>query len=211
MGNFKKCNLGENYESDKLNVVLFVSRNKDNKNIDGFKERRNAFTTTKNASELFEKFEAFAAEGKFGEMSRMYFSVNPRSNAKTFKALQHKMLDGEFNLSSLPQRVAALAALKENAYDSQNLKWLFDFDPVMGLDTEKLLQSFLSDMQLAHELTPTKHGETRPKMNVEVYKTPNGYSVVVDQRFDTRTLLEVWNNVELKRDGLLCVKWQTFG
>ncbi len=97
MGNFKKCSLSENYESDKLNVVLFVSRNKDNKNVDGFKERRNSFTTTKNASELFEKFEAFAAEGRFGEMSRMYFSVNPRSNAKTFKALQHKMLDGEFN------------------------------------------------------------------------------------------------------------------
>lgn len=211
MGNFKKCSPCENYESDKLNVVLFVSRNKDNKNVDGFRERRNAFTTTKNADELFEKFEAFAAEGKFGEMSRMYFSVNPRSNAKTFKALQHKMLDGEFNLSSLPQKAAALAALKENAYDSQNLKWMFDFDPVMGLDTEKLLQSFLADMQLAHELTPTKHGETRPKMNVEVYKTPNGYSVVVDQRFDTRDLLKVWNNVELKRDDLLCVRWQAFG
>lgn len=211
MGNFKKCGLCENYESDKLNVVLFVSRNKDNKNVDGFKERRNAFTTTKDASELFEKFEAFATEGRFGEMSRMYFSVNPRSNAKTFKALQHKMLDGEFNLSSLPQKAAALAALKENAYDSQNLKWLFDFDPVPGLNTEKRLQSFLADMQLAYELTPTKHGETRPKMNVEVYKTPNGYSVVVDQRFDTRKLLKVWHNVTLKRDDLLCVKWQTFG
>lgn len=45
-------------------------------------------------------------------------------------------------------------------------------------------------MQLAHELTPTKHEETRPKMNVEVYKMPNGYSVVVDQRFDTRNLLK---------------------
>lgn len=207
MGNFKKCNCGENYESDKLNVVLFVSRNKDNKNVEGFKERRNAFTTTKNADELFEKFEAFANEGRFGEMSRMYFSVNPRSNAKTFKALQHKMLDEEFNLASLPQRVAALAALKENAYDSQHLKWLFDFDPVEGLDTEKLLQNFLQDLKLCHELTQTKSGEARPKMNVETHKTSNGYAVVVDQRFDTRDLLKTWTNVELKRDDLLCVRW----
>ena len=207
MGNFKKCNCGENYESDKLNVVLFVSRNKDNKNVEGFKERRNAFTTTKNADELFEKFEAFAAEGKFGEMSRMYFSVNPRSNAKTFKALQHKMLDQEFNLSSLPQKVAALAALKENAYDSQHLKWLFDFDQVPGLDTKSLLENFLSDLQLAHELTQTENGETRPKMTAHTYKTPNGYAVVVDQRFDTRELLATWTNVTLKRDDLLCVKW----
>ena len=207
MGNFKKCSCGKNYESDKLNVVLFVSRNKDNKNVKDFKERRNAFTTTKNAEELFEKFEAFAAEGKFGEMSRMYFSVNPRSNAKTLKALQHKMLDQEFNLSSLPQRVAALAALKENAYDSQHLKWMFDFDPVEGLDTEKRLQSFLFDLKLCHKLTQTKHNETRPKMTVKTYKTPNGYAVVVDQRFDTRELLETWTNVELKRDDLLCVRW----
>lgn len=207
MGNFKKCNCGENYESDKLNVVLFVSRNKDNKNVKDFKERRNAFVTTKNAEELFEKFSAFAREGLDGEMSRMYFSVNPRSNAKTFKALQHKMLDQKFNLSSLPQRVAALAALKENAYDSQHLKWMFDFDPVEGLDTEKLLQSFLFNMKLCHELTQTKCHETRPKMTVETYKTPNGYAVVVDQRFDTRELLETWTNVTLKRDDLLCVGW----
>ena len=53
MGNFKKCNCGENYESDKLNVVLFVSRNKDNKNVKDFKERRNAFVTTKNACKAF--------------------------------------------------------------------------------------------------------------------------------------------------------------
>lgn len=122
MGNFNKWNRDEDQESDKLNVVLFVSRNKDNKHLQDFTERRNTFTTTKDAVELYEQFQAFVRKGKIGEMCRMYVSVNARSNSKTFKALQHKMLDHEFNLSSIPQRVAALAARKENAYDSNHLK-----------------------------------------------------------------------------------------
>ena len=44
-------------------------------------------------------------------------------------------------------------------------------------------------------------------MNVVVHKTPNGYGVVVNQRFDTRELLTKWTNVELKRDNLVCVEW----
>lgn len=207
MGNFNKWNRDEDHKSDKLTVVLFVSRNKDNKDLPNFTERRNAFTTTKEPEELRNQFQAFVTQGRHGEMCRMYVSVNPRSNAKTFKALQHKLLDHEFNLSSLPQRVAALAALKENAYDSKHLKWLFDFDPVEGKDTENLLQEFLADVQNCHETTQTKKGETRPTMTVETHKTPNGYGVVVDQRFDTRELLDKWTNVELKRDDLLCVRW----
>ena len=207
MGNFNKWNRDEDHESDKLNVVLFVSRNKDNKHLEDFTERRNAFTTTKDAVELVEQFQAFVRKGKIGEICRMYVSVNARSNSKTFKALQHKMLDNEFNLSSMPQRVAALAARKENAYDSNHLKWLFDFDPVEGKDTDTLLNEFLKDVQSCHEDTQTKRDQARPTMTVETHKTPNGYGVVVDQRFDTRSLLDKWKNVSLKRDDLLCVDW----
>lgn len=80
-----------------------------------------------------------------------------------------------------------------------------------GLDTEDLLDNFLQDLELSHKLTRTKRGEARPKITIEIYKTPNGYAVVVDQRFDTRNLLEKWTNVTLKRDDLLCVRWSTFG
>ena len=155
------------------------------------------------------QFKAFVEAGQPGEFSRMYVSVNPRSNSKTFKALQHKMLDDEFNLSSLPQRVAALAAKKENAYDSAHLNWLFDFDPVEGQDTETSVYKFVEDLLLAHENTQTKKDQKRPQMSVKLHKTPNGYAVVVDQRFDTRQLLENYPNVELKRDDLLCYAWET--
>lgn len=207
MSNLNKWNRDEDHDSDKLNVVLFVSRNKDNKHLQNFTERRNAFTTTKDANALDEQFQAFVRKGQIGEMCRMYVSVNARSNSKTFKALQHSMLDHEFNLSSLPQRVAALAARKENAYDSKHLKWLFDFDPVEGQDTDELLKEFLLDMQSCHENTQTKRDQSRPTMTIETHRTPNGYGVIVDQRFDTRSLLDKWKNVSLKRDDLLCAKW----
>ena len=187
MSNFNKWNRDENLDSDKLNVVLFVSRNKDNKHLKNFTERRNAFTTTREFEDIKDQFKAFVEAGQPGEFSRMYTSVNPRSNSKTFKALQHKMLDSEFNLSSLPQRVAGLAAK----------------------DTEKLVHKFVEDLLLAHENTKTKNGQKRPKMSVKLHKTPNGYAVIVNQRFDTRQLLQDYQNVELKRDDLFCYSWDT--
>ena len=207
MGNFNKWNRDEDHNSDQLTVVLFVSRNKDNKHITNFTERRIAFTTTKEPEQLFNQFQAFINRGQPNEMSRMYISVNSRSNTKTFKALQHKMLDHEFNLSSMPQRIAALAALKENAYDSKHLNWLFDFDPIENKNTDQLLQKFIQDIHRYHESTRTKNGQSRPPITIKTHKTPNGYAVVVNQRFDTRELLTKWTNVELKRDDLFCLKW----
>lgn len=193
---------------DKLNVVLFVSRNKDNKHLETFKERKVSFVTTKDFEEIKSQFQVFVNDGQVGEFSRMYVSVNPRSNSKIFKALQHLMLDQEFDLSTLPQKVASLAAKVENAYgDKQH--WLFDFDPVEGQDTEKLVYKFIEDLLVAHDMTQTKKGQKRPPISVTLHKTPNGYAVIVNQRFDTRGLLQDYPNVELKRDALLCYTWGT--
>ena len=110
MSNFNKWNRDENFDSDKLNVVLFVSRNKDNKHLENFSERRNAFTTTRNFEDVKHQFKAFVEQGQVSEFSRMYVSVNPRSNSKTFKALQHKMLDTEFHAFDLSDRNQTLKA-----------------------------------------------------------------------------------------------------
>ena len=208
MGNYNKWNRGEadTNPATPIHVVLFVSRNKDNRHLENFQERRNTFVTTQTVEQLQSKFEAFLQNGQPGEMSRMYMSVNPRDNAKTQKALIHQLVDEQYNMATLPQRVAGIAARKENAYGEKQ-KWLFDFDPVEGEDTEKLIEEFVCDVQHHHEHTRTKNGQTRPHMNIEVHKTVNGYAVVVDQRFDTRELLTKWTNVELKRDDQLCVAW----
>ena len=103
--------------------------------------------------------------------------------------------------------IAAIAAKKENAADSKHLKWLFDFDPVEGENLDELVNAFVDDINHYHNNTRTKNNEKRPTINIDGYKTPNGYAIIVDQRFDTRELLQKWTNVELKRDDLLCAKW----
>lgn len=206
MSKFAKTVPDVKSDLDKLNVVLFVSRNKDNKHLETFKERKVSFVTTKGFEEIKSQFQVFVNEGQVGEFSRMYVSVNPRSNSKTFKALQHMMLVQEFDLSTLPQKVASLAAKVENVYgDNQN--WLFDFDPIEGQDVEVLLTKFVADLHIAHETTQTKKGQKRPPISVTLHKTPNGYAVIVNQRFDTRQLLQQYPNVELKRDAMLCYDW----
>ena len=210
MGNYNKWNRDEvdNNIETPINVVLFVSRNKDNKDIEDFKERRNAFVTTRNHNDfrLIEDFYAFVRKGKPNEMCRMYFSVNPRSNNKTQKALMHQLIEEQYNMATMPQRIAAIAAKKENAEDSKHLKWMFDFDPVDGENLDDLVNSFVDDINHYHNNTRTKNNEKRPPINIDGYKTPNGYAIIVDQRFDTRELLQKWTNVELKRDDLLCAK-----
>lgn len=189
-----------------IHVILFKSRNKDNKHIEGFKERSNSFISSKSYSELLPDFKVFVEKGVKGELCRMYISVNPRSNSKTFKELQHKMIDGEFDLSTLPQKVASIAALKGNADDSKNLKWLFDFDPIPNTDIKESVKEFVEDVKTCYENTERK--DDKP-INIEVRKTLNGYAVIVNKRFDTRSLLNKWKNTELKRDAMLCCNWNT--
>ena len=193
-------------ENKTIHVILFKSRNKDNKHIAGFKERTNSFISSRSYAELLPDFKAFVEKGVSGELCRMYMSINPRSNSKTFKALQHKMIDGEFDLSSLPQKVASIAALKGNADDSKNLKWLFDFDPTPNTDIKESVKEFVEDVKTCYENTERK--DDTP-INVEIRKTLNGYAIITNKRFDTRWLLNKWKNTELKRDAMLCCNWDT--
>ena len=189
-----------------IHVILFKSRNKDNKHIEGFKERSNSFISSKSYSELLPDFKAFVEKGVKGELCRMYMSINPRSNSKTFKALQHKMIDSEFDLSTLPQKAASIAALKGNADDSKNLKWLFDFDPIPDTDIKESVKEFVKDVKTCYENTERKNNTP---IDIEIRKTLNGYAVIVDKRFDTRSLLNKWKNTELKRDAMLCCNWDS--
>ena len=79
MMNFSNSNRDEDFDSDKLNVVLFVSRNKDNKHLETFKERKVSFVTTEGFEEIKSQFQVFVNDGQVGEFSRMYVSINPRS------------------------------------------------------------------------------------------------------------------------------------
>lgn len=203
MRNVYKWNL-EDVRKEEIWTILFVSRNKDNRDVENFKQRKKSFVSTKKPEDLLKEFDVFVNEGVENEFSRFYVSINSRSNTKTFKALQHKMLDEKFNLATMPQRIAAIASKTENAYEKN--KWLFDFDPIENVDLEESLKSFVEDVKQAYNETDNR----KENLEITIHKTPNGYAVITNQRFDTRKLMGKWkNNVELKRDALLCYSWKT--
>lgn len=213
MGNFKNMHK-EQENDDALTVIVFMSRNKDNKEIPGFKERRKAFTVpnksldTKDGNIAINRlFYNFVKDGKPGELSRLYMSVNKRSNEKTFIALQHEMLNGKFNLATMPQKIASIAARKENAYDPKNLFWLFDFDRIDGLSENEFddkIQEFVEDVKLTCFLNTGTNSDDLVLMR----KTVTGAAVIVGNHFDTRELLKKWPNITLKRDDLMLIMWK---
>ena len=213
MGNFKNMHK-EQENDDALTVVVFMSRNKDNKEIPDFKERRKAFTVSEKSLNTKDGriavnrlFYNFVKDGKSGELSRLYISVNKRSNEKTFIALQHEMLNGKFNLATMPQKIASIAARKENAYDPKNLFWLFDFDRIEGLTDDEFddkIQEFVEDVKLTCFLNTGINSDDLVLMR----KTVTGAAVIVGNHFDTRELLKRWPNVTLKRDDLMLIMWK---
>lgn len=194
MNNFKWST--ESFNDKPINIVLFVSRNKDNKDVPNFVERRKSFITTKdvfNDADLLQKFTHFMKEGVYGEMSRMYVSINSRDGQKIHKQLIHFLIDNpDFNLCSIQSKLAGIAAQKECAKEK---KWLFDFD----------IEDYNKAIEFAEDIK-----NIEPDIDGTLYCTPNGYAIVTNRGFDTRRLFEKWtDNVTLKRDAMLCAEWGT--
>lgn len=168
-------------------TVLFKSRNKDNKHLEGFKERSKTFLSDKSFEELEDKFEQFVDEGVEGELSRFYKSVNSRDIKKANTKLVHYLIDNsEFPPHKLQTKLVSLASEKNCAAES---KWLFDYDFDEGAGA---IQDFVQDtIKLVDE------------SKIRILPTVSGYAVTVTQGFDTRVLLKKWENVSLHRDGQL--------
>lgn len=181
-------------ENIEYKVVLFMSRNKDNTDVEGFKPRRTSFLTTKSEEELMEEFNLFLNKGVKGETSRFYISVNARDNTKIKKKLLFKLIEqDDFQLYKLQPILAGLAAEKDCAKEH---KWLFDFDKV----DEIALNNFINDISAIDDT-----------VKICTKRTPNGYAVIVDHGFDTRTLMDKWKDfVEVKKDDMLCVHWDKY-
>ena len=74
-------------------VINFISRNKDNANIEGFKPRSKSFLTEGFLNkELDEKFKDFIEKGMDGEFSRFYVSINRVDETKVKKELARNFL-----------------------------------------------------------------------------------------------------------------------
>lgn len=181
-----------NSPTDKVKVVLFVSRNKDNKDLENYEERRMSFITDKESDDkyILNKFNHFVEDGVAGELSRMYFSVNARHLPTVRKQLIHFLIDeDDFNLCSIQSKIAGIAAKKGCAVEK---KWLIDYD-----GPEERITECEQDLWNA------------VKERIIEYKTPNGYAIVIPHGFDCREFSEKWKDIAaIKKDDMLCVRWE---
>ena len=178
-----------------MKAVFFVSRNKDNKHVKDFKERKRVFFYKKCPLLLLKSFNDFVEKGKENEVSRLYISVNTRNEEKAKKDLICDLVSNDnFDLTKINAKATSVAMMSKNAVTK---KWLFDFD----VTDESQLQLFLNDIYEMSGLL---------KNQVNHFNTPHGYAVITERGFDTRNLLEKWKGaVELKRDAMLLYDFQT--
>ena len=200
MSNLNKWYKTEKEQTD-LRVISFVSRPKDNIEVEDFSSRKTSFISTMTDEELVPIFEAWAKQGKKNEFSRMYVSLNKRNHKTVQLSLMHYLLDHQdLNLGSLDSRIAMIAAQPEHALES---KYFYDFDA----DAEQL-KDFLSDLAIAYEETKKINKKLTGEFTFSVRTTPNYYAVVLEQRFKTDWVEEKWKGlVELKKDALYCAAW----
>ena len=184
-------------EEGSLYVVLLISRNKYNRNVENFTEIKQSFVYHSvhpmTDERLKEKFKDFLSGGVPGETCRLYVSVNKRDEEKAKKALMVELITkDDVKLSRIAAITASICAKKENAAEN---KWMFDFD----INDESKLKEFVRDIK---DLNVVSH--------IETHRTAHGYAVIVEHGFDTRKLLDKWGkDVELKRDDMLLVCWDT--
>ena len=188
---------------DNLYVYCFISRNKDNKDVKGFKTRSKAILAyAEDFGKIEKEFKEWAAAGVPGERTRFYRTLNARTEDKIRDAFMVHLIKNKplTTTKSYSNLLASIAMEAENRAESM---WIFDFD----IDDEELVDVFIDDIK---QFTTIYWNENQEKiamlgMDAKKYKTPNGYAVVVPHGFDTRNLLEEWKeyDITLKKDDLL--------
>ena len=186
MGNFTRDASQERWNSDEpIWAVMFISRNKDNKNLEGFRERRLSFLSTRVNDEEYmaRKFKSFVNDGIDGEMSRMYVSVNSRNVYKSKKELLHYLIDNmdSYNLAALDGIDVKIAMKREMAAEK---KRLFDID----INDESKVNEFVNDLYARGATDET----------VKVHKTRNGYAVIIERGVDLRGLVDTMPDAKFK-------------
>lgn len=171
----------------KTYAVMFVSRNKDNREVKGFKERRMAFLSDRDPETLIPRFKRFVRDGVDGEVCRFYRSANPRDLEKARKKLIVALVEADSpdTLLRIEARTVSIAMTAECAAER---KWLFDFDNENDDDLREFMSNVIHDGGFEE---------------VSFYSTPHGFGVIAPHGFDTRSLMAKWGACcDLKRDAM---------
>lgn len=174
-------------EKRKAYAVMFVSRNKDNREVKGFKERKMAFLSDRDPETLIPRFKRFARDGVDGEVCRFYRSANPRDLEKARKKLIVALVEADSpdTLLRIEARTVSIAMTSECAAER---KWLFDFD----CNDEQKVMEFMDDVI-----------DDGGFDQLSFYATPHGFGVIAPHGFDTRSLMSKWGECcDLKRDAM---------
>lgn len=179
-------------------VALFVSRHKDNKEVENFHPRKES-RLVEHIKDCSADFHKFVEQGVLGETSRFYISVSERDMNKTRIELGCRLIKEPVNLTNLNPLVISTAMLPQHEIDK---KWLFDFD----CPDKTLANKFLMAVR-------------NMDVTADIYDTPNGSAIVAEHGFNTRIMLPAWNEylksinpeygIELKRNAMLVVNWDT--
>lgn len=177
-------------------IASFVSRNKDNRHIDGYKQRGKEFLVKNNyVNDLKQNFDEFVNEGLDGELCRFYVSANIRDMEKVKNGILHKIIDmdNEQLANGLDNKLISVA-MKSNC--AKTKFWLLDVD-CSNEDIVLEIQNYINGLNI--DILNTSH-------------TINGFHIVVNRGFDTREFLEKYGDiVEVHRDGQLLYTWKTKG
>ena len=170
-------------------VVLFKSRNKDNKHIEGFKENSKQFLVT-DMSKVSEKFEQFVSKQPECVLCRCYISVNKRNGDLIQKQLISYLALNDMDLSKIENKTVSIAMLPQCATAK---KWLFDFD----YENEEQILEFIEDIK-----------NIDSTLEIKYKKTVHGFAVITSHGFDTRALLAKGSDCENKKDGMFLLEWK---
>lgn len=179
---------------------MFRSRNKDNKNIEGFKERSKIYLLESNGHNLpdfnsvDEAYKRFVKEGLPGEQSRLYVAANQRYAEVIQKRLIAKLALESVNITNIQKVVNSIAMETECRTTSY---WVIDFDCT---DVE-VLQNFV---KLINDVSA--HATHERSLVIAIQTTPHGYAIITEHGFDTRPLEKEFGiNVDytIMRDNLI--------
>ena len=176
-------------------TVVLNSRNKDNKGIKDFRERKKVFLVREfepymgereEEFNMYDEFERFVQDGKDGEMSRLYISVNSRDEKKIQRELVMEMYDKQLDFVSFQRKLVSIAN-KDINKSSKN--FLLDYDK------DSTEEEMLKDIEEIK--SNIKQGNT---LEILVYKkTLNGWHIITNP-FDVRAVNKDY--ITIKKDGM---------
>lgn len=185
-------------------TVFLISRNKDNKDVKGFKERKKVFLVREfepymgeieEEVDMYEEFERFVQDGVEGETSRLYISVNKRDEKKIQRDLFIELYDKQMDFVSFTRKLVSIANKDDN---KASRNYLLDYDK------DSTEEEMLNDIE---EIKANiKHGNMLEIMFYQ--KTPNGWHIITNP-FDVRAIDKDY--ITVKKDGMFLKKYKTKG